>query len=87
MKLAITIDLYIEGIPVDLQPLSHTYEDDVDGEGTMVAKYFEPLMDGAMLDDPVWFDNLLILRPENIIAAHYTVGVLGVDMVSAGTGD
>jgi chloramphenicol 3-O-phosphotransferase len=90
MKMAITIDLYIEGLPDDLQPLSHTYEDDVDAEGTMVAKYFEPLVDEAMRDweqDRVWLGNVLILRPESIIAAHYRVGELGVDMVSAGAGD
>jgi hypothetical protein len=88
MKLAITIDLYIEGLPDDLQPLSHTYEDDVDAEGTMVAKYFVPLVDEAKRGDPVCLgDNLWILRPESIIAAHYRVGELGVDMVSAGTGD
>ena len=85
MKLAITIDLYIEGMPDDLQPLSHTYEDDVDAEGTMVAKYFDPLVDEAKRGDPVWLDNVLILRSDSIIAAHYKVSELGVDMVSAGS--
>lgn len=73
MKMQIGVYLYIDGCE---SPLCHSFDDDVDAEGTMYAKYVQPIVDVA-LDDmtpvPLEFGRYTIVKPWRIVAIYHVV--------------
>lgn len=78
MKMRIDIVLHLVGIT---EALWASYTDDVDAEGTMVAKYVRPLVDAAtddgvsMLDgdgEPLEHGHHIIAQPWRIAAITYS---------------
>jgi hypothetical protein len=76
MKMLARVYLYVDGCE---SALFHAFEDDVDAEGTMYAKYIQPIVDRA-LDDmtpvPLEFGRYTIVKPWRIVAFEYTVSSL-----------
>lgn len=72
MKMKIDVVLHIVGCTL---PLTASYTDDVDAEGTMVAKYVRPLVDVATLDadvEPIEHGPHIIAQPWRIAAITYS---------------
>ena len=76
MRMGLDVTIYVVGAS---EPLTVRYIDDVDAEGTMVAKYVHPILDAARRDILSFdFDALdlgegvIITDPSRIAALEYT---------------
>jgi hypothetical protein len=77
MKMGLDVTVHVSGA---VEPLIVRYTDDVDAEGTMVAKYVHPILDAARVARPNSFgdcelldlgDGVIITDPARIVALEY----------------
>jgi hypothetical protein len=73
MKMWLGVNIYVDGVN---DPIHTSFEDNVDAEGTMVAKYVQPIIDRALEDfdsGPLDFRQTTVIKPWRIVAIQHEV--------------
>jgi hypothetical protein len=68
MKMRLEVSVFLEGC---CEALWAQFDDDVDAEGTMIAKYVAPIRSSSFDIMPYEFGEYLITRPQKVIAIYH----------------